>query len=138
MKDPTDGAIKLYITSRALRFRRANRELFAKGAYLPLRAVGNQQAHVIAFARVLGRRQAIALAGRFFMALGAEESLPIGAETWRDSDVMLRAELGCSEYQDVFTHLSVKTEIRNGKAVLPLRDVFSHLPLALLVGDKAV
>jgi hypothetical protein len=86
---------------------------------------------------VFGRRQAIALAGRFFMALGAEESLPIGVETWRDSDVILRAELGCSEYQDVFTHLSVKTEIRNGKAVLPLRDVFSHLPLALLVGDNA-
>jgi (1->4)-alpha-D-glucan 1-alpha-D-glucosylmutase len=137
MKDPADGAIKLYITSRALRFRRTNRDLFAKGAYLPLRAVGNQQAHVIAFARVFGGRQAIALAGRFFMALGAKECLPVGEETWRNSDLMLRTELGCNEYQDVFTQLSVKTEIRNGKAVLPLRDVFSHLPLALLVGDKA-
>ena len=137
MQNPADGAIKLYITSRALRFRRANRELFAKGAYLPLHAVGNHQAHVIAFARAFGRRQAITVAGRFFMALGAEDSLPAGEETWRNSEVMLPAELGCNEYQDVFTRLSVKTEIRGGKAILPLRDVFSHLPLALLVGDNA-
>jgi len=136
MDAPADGAIKLYITSRALRFRRANRELFAKGTYLPLRAAGNQQSHVFAFARVLGRRQAIVLAGRFFMALGAEESLPVGEEAWRNSDVILRAELCCHEYQDVFTQLPVKTETRNGKAVLPLPAVFSHLPLALLVGDK--
>jgi len=137
MKNLTDGAVKLYITSRALRFRRANRQLFAMGAYLPLRAGGSQQAHVIAFARVLGRRQVIALAGRFFMALGAEESLPVGEDTWRNSDVMLRADLSCAEYQDVFTELSVRTETRNGKPVLPLRAVFSHLPLALLVGDKS-
>jgi hypothetical protein len=77
---------------------------------------------------VFGRRQTIALAGRFFMALGAEESLPVGEETWRNSDVMLRAELDCNEYQDVFTQISVKTEIRSGKAILPVRDLFSHLP----------
>jgi (1->4)-alpha-D-glucan 1-alpha-D-glucosylmutase len=136
MKDPEDGAIKLYVTSRGLRFRRANRDLFAKGAYLPLRAVGRGQAHIVAFARLFGGRRVIALAGRFFMALGAAQSLPVGEHAWKDSHVVLRSELSCSEYHDVFTQLSVKAEVRNGKAVLALPSVFSHLPLALLVGDK--
>ena len=61
-QSPGDGLIKMYVTSRALRFRRANRELFARGAYYPLRAAGNQQAHVISFARALGRNQVIVLA----------------------------------------------------------------------------
>ena len=137
MESPVDGAIKLYITSRALRFRKANRELFAKGAYFPLHAVGPRETHLIGFARMLGRRQAIAFAGRFFMGLSAEKCLPVGEETWGDSAVILRKELGCSDYQDVVTGLSVKTHVRNGKAVLLLGEVFSHLPLALLVKDNS-
>jgi (1->4)-alpha-D-glucan 1-alpha-D-glucosylmutase len=133
---PGDGAIKLYITSRALRFRRANRELFAKGAYLPLRIAGSRQAHVVAFARVLNHRQVIVLAGRFFLAIGAAQSMPVGEETWGDSALMLRAELGCRQYRDVFTQLPVGAEVRNGKSMLFLRHAFTHLPLALLTSEN--
>jgi (1->4)-alpha-D-glucan 1-alpha-D-glucosylmutase len=131
-----DGLIKLYITSRALRLRRANPELFARGAYLPLRAAGGRQAHVISFARALGRRQVIVLAGRFFLALGAAQSLPVGEAAWGDSVLLLRAELGSQTYRDIFTQLPVKPGVRNGKSVLPLRHVFAHLPLALLVSES--
>ena len=34
--EPTDGSLKLYVTRTALRFRRENRALFAKGSYMPL------------------------------------------------------------------------------------------------------
>jgi (1->4)-alpha-D-glucan 1-alpha-D-glucosylmutase len=132
-----DGLIKLYVTSRALRFRRANPELFTRGAYLPLRAGGNQQAHVVSFARMLGQRQIIVVAGRFFFALGAGQSLPVGEEAWGESFLILRSELGNREYRDALTQLPVKPEARNGKFVLPLRHVFAHLPLALLVGENA-
>ncbi len=131
-----DDLIKLYITSRALRFRRANSELFARGAYLPLRAAGGRQAHVIAFARMLGRRQIITLTGRFFYSLGAAQSLPVGADTWGDSVVLLRSELANKQYLDLFTHQPVQAELRNGKFVLPLQHVFARLPLALLVSES--
>jgi (1->4)-alpha-D-glucan 1-alpha-D-glucosylmutase len=136
VENPGDGAIKLYITSRALRFRAENAELFAKGAYLPLRVVGDRQRHVIAFARVFGGRQAIVLAGRLLLELGAGQ-LPVGQYAWRDSALLLRSELACSQYQEVFTQVSVDTELQNGKSVLPLSQVFAHLPLALLVGESA-
>ena len=132
-----DGLIKLYVTSRTLRFRRANPELFARGAYLPLRAAGNRQGHVISFARLLGQRQIIVAAGRFFLALGAGQSLPVGEEAWGESFLVLRSELGNHPYRDAFTQEPVKPEARNGKVVLPLRQVFAHLPLALLVGENA-
>jgi (1->4)-alpha-D-glucan 1-alpha-D-glucosylmutase len=46
-----DGRLKLLVTSRALRFRRQRRELFARGAYHPLRARSPREELVAAFAR---------------------------------------------------------------------------------------
>ena len=55
--NPCDGAIKLYITSRALQFRKNQFELFAKGVYVPLVAQGSKANHLVAFARAFeGRR----------------------------------------------------------------------------------
>ncbi len=132
MEDPADGAIKLYVTSRALRFRRANHRLLSKGTYLPLRAAGDRQNHVVSFARVLGKHSAIAIAGRFFMGLGAGTQQPLGAGVWGDSVLQLRREFGNHAYRDVFTHRLIEVESRNNKRVLPLGSIFSHLPVALL------
>ena len=49
--DPVDGALKLHVTRCALRLRREHRALFAKGSYVPLRAMGTRHKNVIAFAR---------------------------------------------------------------------------------------
>ncbi len=48
-ENPCDGAIKLYVTSEALRFRREHRDLFAQGSYTALAAEGNRERHVLAF-----------------------------------------------------------------------------------------
>ncbi len=55
MSNPCDGAIKLFITHRALRFRRDHRQLFAAGSYIPLAADGSRSNHVVAFARPVER-----------------------------------------------------------------------------------
>jgi (1->4)-alpha-D-glucan 1-alpha-D-glucosylmutase len=134
VENPAEGAIKLYVISRALCFRKANRELLAKGSYIPLRAAGNLQNHVIAFARVLGRRSVIVAASRFFMALGADRRKPTGEETWGDSALLLRRDLSRAAYRDVFSQGTTETARRNGKHTLPLAKVFAHLPVALLYG----
>ena len=131
-RDLTDGAIKLYVISRALCFRKSNRDLFAKGSYIPLRATGSRQNHVIGFARGLGRRYVIAAAGRFFMALGAEKIRPTGREIWGDSVLLLRRDVSRTAYRDVLSGRSVEIVERNGKQTLPLAEVFAHLPVALL------
>lgn len=123
MSDPTDGAIKLYVTSRALRFRKDHRKLFAEGRYMPLRAAGERSNHVIAFARKLGSQSVIAVAGRFFLSLG---------ESWGDSVILLPRELSGRAFQDVLTGRTVETETRDGNPALPLAQVFSGLTVALV------
>ena len=126
--------MKLLVTSNALCFRKSHLDLLTKGSYLPLRAAGERQNHVVAFARGHGGRCAIAAAGRFFMGLGAETGKPIGEATWGDSALLLRRDCAFPAYRDVFTRRTIEAAHRNGKPALPLAEVFAHLPVALLEG----
>ena len=92
--DPLQDEMKLFVTYKALEFRKANRELFARGEYIPLRARGRFAEHVCAFARRLGSRWAAAIAPRWLSRL----------EDWEDTE--LEAPEGApSEWQDVMTGL---------------------------------
>jgi (1->4)-alpha-D-glucan 1-alpha-D-glucosylmutase len=132
IQDPVDGALKLYVTRSALRFRRANRELFAKGSYTGLRVIGKRQRHVITFSRSYRQREVVIAAGRFFALLGADGSLPVGKETWSDTAVILRKQTTATHFRELFTGRVIATEKRNGNLVLPISEGFSHLPIALL------
>jgi (1->4)-alpha-D-glucan 1-alpha-D-glucosylmutase len=132
LRAPQDGRIKLYIASRALRFRRAHAGLFAEGEYLPLSAAGKRERHVIAFARRDGGEESIALAARFFVGLGvADSALPVGAEVWGDTFVPVQEQLGPGRYRDVFTGSEFDTGGEGGGR-LRLSEVFEQLPVALL------
>jgi len=136
LQDPVDGAVKLYVTRSALRFRRANRELFAKGSYTGLRVAGKKQRHVITFSRSYRQREVVIVAGRFFALLGADRSLPVGKETWSDTTVVLRRQIAATHYRELFTGRVIATEKRNGNLVLPVSEVFSRLPIALLTSGE--
>ena len=101
--NPADGALKLFVISRALCFRKSNRDLLEEGAYIPLRASGARQNHVIAFARNRGGKSLLAIASRFFMALGAERRKPTGEDVWGDSVLKLRQDLARTVWRDVFS-----------------------------------
>jgi (1->4)-alpha-D-glucan 1-alpha-D-glucosylmutase len=135
IQDPVDGGIKLYVTRSALRYRRANRELFAKGSYSGLRVAGKKQRHVITFARLYRERDVVVVAGRFFALLGADRSLPVGKETWSDTAVILRKQSAPRHYRELFTGRVIGTEKRNGNLVLPVSEVFSSLPIAVLTSE---
>ena len=132
LQSPEDGGIKLYLTRAALRFRQSECELFANGVYLPLRVMGKKHKHVVTFARCHRGRRVIAIAGCLLAQLGADTRPPIGEETWCDTSVMLRRQFGDRNYRDIFTGRTVAIEDRNGHVVLPLKEVFSHLPVAML------
>jgi (1->4)-alpha-D-glucan 1-alpha-D-glucosylmutase len=63
--DPLRDEMKLFVTYRALECRKTNRELFARGEYLPLRAAGACARHVCAFARRRGQQWAAAIVPRW-------------------------------------------------------------------------
>ncbi len=62
---PEQDETKLWITYRALAFRKAHAELFAHGEYIPLQAQGACARHVVAFARRHEDRWAAAVAPRW-------------------------------------------------------------------------
>ncbi|MDT5294731.1 MAG: (1-_4)-alpha-D-glucan 1-alpha-D-glucosylmutase [Acidobacteriota bacterium] len=131
---PEDGRIKLYVTSRALNFRRRHAELFARGRYLPLHASGRRADNVIAFARSLEGDAAVVLAGRFFTRLGVghEGALGLSADAWGDTTLTLAGVEG-GRYRDVLT--GREFDVSEGGA-LRLAEVLSPLPVALLARVK--
>ncbi|HWQ34707.1 MAG TPA: malto-oligosyltrehalose synthase [Blastocatellia bacterium] len=127
LRRSVDGRIKLFVTSRALNYRRANRQLFERGAYVPLTAAGERERHVVAFARSSGGQLVVAVATRFLMNLPE----PVGGAVWNDTEIILPAEFaGC--YRDVFTGSSSCARTRPDACALPLAEICAHLPVALL------
>jgi len=132
VSSPQDGRIKLYLTSRALRFRRRRQALFAEGDYLPLTARGQKADHVIAFARASANQTAVVVTGRFFTRLGDPNQPPTGGGVWGDTAVALNYESEAGWYREVFTGQRIRAERASGGVELPLAQVFAHLPVALL------
>jgi (1->4)-alpha-D-glucan 1-alpha-D-glucosylmutase len=130
-ESPEDGRVKLYVTTRALHFRRARRELFARGGYVPLRADGRRTDNVLAFARTHEGEAALVVAARFFtrLGVGARGPLRVSPAAWGETRLPL-GELAGGLYRDVFT--GRKFASHEGERALSLADVLSHLPVALL------
>jgi (1->4)-alpha-D-glucan 1-alpha-D-glucosylmutase len=127
LRQPENGGPKLWLTSRALNFRRQQRELFERGAYLPLAAQGERAQQVIAFARQREGQTVLAVTGRFFTQLPD----PGAGEAWSDTTLILpEGSVNC--FHDVLTDRSVCAQPQGNASVLPLAEVFAQWPLALL------
>jgi (1->4)-alpha-D-glucan 1-alpha-D-glucosylmutase len=131
---PCDGAVKLFIASRALRFRRDHAELFAHGSYTSLVANGTRSNNVVAFTRELESKAVTAVAGRFFLKMCNSHRSPVG-DVWGNTSVVLPKKMDHTRFQEVFTGQSIAVENRDGKMCLPLAAVFSHCSVALLVSQ---
>ena len=128
----TDGAIKLYITSRILHYRKVHKELFSQGDYLPLIPQGGRKRHIVAFARRHKDQQVIVVAGRFFASLPAGDRLPIEPKIWADSQLILTKKIKRASWREVLTGQEIGVEAVGGRTFLPMEKVFSFLPVALL------
>jgi (1->4)-alpha-D-glucan 1-alpha-D-glucosylmutase len=128
-----DGRIKMYLTSKALAHRKANRTLFEQGEYLPLSASGPRGEHVCAFERRRNSASAIVVVPRFLTRLitGAV-ALPFGKGVWEDSRLLLPGAGAGQAYRNVFTGEILTVMIENGDAAVYLADLFASFPVALL------
>ena len=142
-----DGRIKLYLTHRALRFRRDHAELFRAGSYVPLEALGDAGEHIVAFARALaapspasGARgtsvpgeETLAIAPRLLAKrLRDADALPLGVAAWGDTLLALPHATPGRHYRDIFTDRTHPVIERDGTIGLPLADLLEHFPVALL------
>jgi (1->4)-alpha-D-glucan 1-alpha-D-glucosylmutase len=127
-----DGRVKLYVTSRALAYRHAHRDLFLRGEYLPLAAAGDRERHVVAFARRRDAAAMVTVTTRFAATLPAP---PLGPATWHATLLPLPPELAAApgvRFRDLCSGATVATVAQGDAVGLPLELVLAHLPVALL------
>jgi (1->4)-alpha-D-glucan 1-alpha-D-glucosylmutase len=128
-----DGRVKLFLTSRALAYRNAHPDLFARGDYIPLAADGAAADHVVAFARREAEAEVIVAVPRLVIGLTRKELVdPIGPEVWGETRLLLPDAAPGERYRNVFTGQTPETSPDDGGATLSLAEVFADLPFALL------
>jgi (1->4)-alpha-D-glucan 1-alpha-D-glucosylmutase len=116
-----DGAVKLHLTARLLKFRASDPDLFALGDYRPLTAAGPKADCICAFERHHDGRSVVVAAARFPARRAADPDwsgttiqLPPHLEAPRLSNLLNDAEVGVDDGQ------------------LYAGTVFRDLPVALL------
>ncbi len=93
--EPQRDEVKMFVTYRALEFRKSNRALFARGEYIPLAVQGACAAHVIAFARKFDRQWAVVVAPRWASRV----------HDWGDTELVM-PEGAPAEWTDAITGLA--------------------------------
>jgi (1->4)-alpha-D-glucan 1-alpha-D-glucosylmutase len=111
--DPSRDEMKLFVTYKALEFRKVHRELFARGEYLPLPVSGARAANVCAFARRLEDHWAVTVAPRW----------PSQVSDWADTRVEL-PQGAPGEWSDALTGIIL--------AGWRVAELLAEFPLALL------
>jgi (1->4)-alpha-D-glucan 1-alpha-D-glucosylmutase len=137
--DPADGALKLFVTARALRHRRRQRALYVSASYLPLAVAGPRGEHVVAFARTRADQSggaALTVVGRLFAGLGAATRAPVGDEVWAETHLVLDRALPAGAYRDALTGRVMHAR-GDGERELPLGEIFATLPVAILTPEPA-
>jgi (1->4)-alpha-D-glucan 1-alpha-D-glucosylmutase len=126
-----DGRIKLYVTSKALGFRRAHGELFLDGAYEALQVAGAKKGNVFAFMRHAKGAWAVTAVPRLVTKLVAAGQAPTGESLWA-SNVLVLPRRVPADWTNVLTGETLRAgRARQGRA-LSLGDVFNKFPVALL------
>lgn len=128
-----DGRVKLFLIWKLLSHRRSHRTVFELGKYLPLEVHGQQSDNVCAFERYNDGKTLIAVAPRFFTRLGAQAGgLPLGADAWNDTGLVIPFESAGRIYRNVITGERLATSLREGQTSFPLAAVLADFPVALL------
>ena len=133
------GRLKLHVVAALLEARREAPALFAAGSYEPLAVAGPAAAHVVAFARRLGRQTMIVAAGRLFARLAPQaDRLAPAVEAWAGTVVGAPRGAAGTSFRNVLTGAvtSPSKSGSRGTSRIPATDLFRALPAAVLVAER--
>lgn len=126
----TDGRFKLFITHKALVFRRQYPSLCTEGKYIPIACEGLHKDKVIAFARLQEQTACLIVVPLFPSQISTEAAFLPAEKDWVDTHLLIPPELP-AEWVNVFTS---QEHQKNTASQLSLSDLLNKLPLALLKG----
>jgi (1->4)-alpha-D-glucan 1-alpha-D-glucosylmutase len=131
-----DGAIKLYVISKALAYRKENHQLFMEGAYIPLTGVGELVDHFCGFARQKNNKTFMVVVPRLMTSvLNFSPEAPLGKKVWGNAGIMLPDEIPGNTFKNILTGEKIEALQGSEKRELSLASVFSSFPVAMLVGE---
>ncbi len=122
-KNWQDGRIKLLITSRLLRFRRENPNIFRAGAYIPIAAKGAHSDNVVAFCREHASGSILIVVPRLSSHVGTP---PVGY-VWEDT-ALEWTSVGDQKYVDLFTGKEMEST--------SISDLLNDFPAAVLATQE--
>jgi (1->4)-alpha-D-glucan 1-alpha-D-glucosylmutase len=132
-----DGRIKLWITVAGLRLRRKHPDLFLKGQYLPLETQSVVKGSIVAFARVFNEDIVIFVAPRLCARLPRDGSVvPLGADCWKTSRVLLPADLASRTYRHVLTGAELRPTTTASESWLFAGQIFETVPVGILLASR--
>lgn len=133
LEEKKDSRLKLYILWRGLHFRKKFKNIFIKSEYIPLEVEGEKQRHIVAFMRRHEGQYVLIIAGRFFYTLlNGFSDLPIGADVWKDTRIILPSDFQQGKTMDVYTGTEVTVKTGDGILYMELKDIFTHFSFAML------
>jgi (1->4)-alpha-D-glucan 1-alpha-D-glucosylmutase len=132
-----DGRIKLYVIYQTLNFRRRHEDVFARGDYLPLEAVGFRRDHVCAFARSAGDQVILSIVPRLVVRLGdGAERPPLGPGVWGNTRLLLPPPFLGRRFRNLFTGEELAPDSPEGASGSLLGAILGRFPVALLWSSR--
>jgi (1->4)-alpha-D-glucan 1-alpha-D-glucosylmutase len=132
LREPESGEFKLFITWKALNFRRAHPQLFLEGTYLPISSAGKKSKHLVAFARESDRKKIIVLVPRLIAGLVEQrERHPTGTDVWGDTSLIMPEEQP-QRFRNAFTGEQLHSEAHEGVQSIRVAAALRTTPVALL------
>ena len=129
-----DGAIKLFVTSRFLNFRRSHRNLFESGSYTGLDASGRGRDCLCGVLRRHDGFDVLCAVPRLASNLVHYGQFPIGGQVWEDTVVRLPAGAP-AQWRSILTEETVTARRSGADLVLDVAAVFETLPVAVLASE---
>jgi (1->4)-alpha-D-glucan 1-alpha-D-glucosylmutase len=128
-----NGVLKLYITYKALNFRKDQAPLFLQGDYIPLEAKGAHSKHVVAFARRLEDSWAVVAVPRLCTGILSAGEHSFAPKVWEKHVLSLPKEAP-AHWLNLFTGEKISSPLRQRARSLPLDGLLVNFPVALLQG----
>ncbi len=133
MESHEDGRIKFYVTRALLNYRKAHRDLFQQGDYIPLETRGEKRHNLCAFQRTWRHQEVIVVVPRLVHAIIPDSTVPaLGRHVWGDTGVALLNDNPTTMYRHVLTNKKIAARANESGATLDVADIFQQLPLAIM------
>jgi len=133
LENLNDGRAKLYVTWKALQFRKLHAELFRDGDYVVARASGESAAHLCTYARRLGKEAVLVIVPRLYARLmGERDELPLGRSVWGDTQIELPPRLDGASLRNILDGSVVEARARDGADFVDVSAALANFPVALL------